>query len=361
MRATRRLGWSVLLLVLLGAAAPLAAQEWAGRGRLQGGLKDEEGKPVAGARLTFRKGTGKVDPAAPGPQPVTSNDKGKWSVGGLAGGDWGILIEKDGFLISEGQVKVSEFGPTNALNITLKKPSKEMLEAEAKSGDNAIIKAALEQGNAYMQASLWSMARAEYDKALPKLEGETLAEARAQVLRAIGQTWAMEQKWDLAVEKIELANTVNPNNADTLNLLAQTYYQSGNADKAIETLKLAIAARPGDATITKLLVDLLVDAGREEEAKPYIAQLPEGTKVDPVSLLNVGIRNYNDGKYDKAIETYNRVLADNPEMPEPYFYRSYAYMPLGKMKEAKADLLKFLSLAPNHAKAKEAKEMLDAM
>jgi hypothetical protein len=31
------------------------------------------------------------------------------------------------------------------------------------------------------------------------------------------------------------------------------------------------------------------------------------------------------------------------------------------MKEAKADLLKFLEMAPNHAKAKEAKEMLDAM
>lgn len=357
MRATRALGWSVLLFAVLASAVPMASQEWAGRGRLQGSLKDEEGKPVAGARITLRRGTEKVDPAAPGPQPITSNDKGRWAIGGLVGGPWGILIEKEGFLISEGQVAVNEFAPAAALNITLKRPTKEMLEEAAKAGDGAMIKTALEQGNAYMQASLWSMARAEYEKALTKLEPQY----QPQVLRAIGQTWAMEQKWDLAVEKIEAANALAPNDPDTLNILAQTYYQSGKVDKAIETLKAAVAARPGDATVTKLLADLLVDAGREEEAKPYIAQLPEGTKVDPVSLLNVGIRNYNDGKYDKAIETYNRVMADSPEMPEPYFYRAYAYMPMGKMKEAKADLQKFLAMAPNHAKAKEAKEMLDAM
>ena len=90
------------------------------------------------------------------------------------------------------------------------------------------------------------------------------------------------------------------------------------------------------------------------------AQLPEGTKIDPVSLLNVGIRAYNEGKYDKALESFNRVAAENPELADAYFFRALAYMPIGKMKEAKADFQKFLEMAPNHAKAKEAKEMLDA-
>lgn len=351
-----------MLLGVLAAASLLSteivqAQEWAGRGRLQGVLKDEAGKPVEGAKLTFRKGAEKVDPALPGPATIASNDKGKWSIGGLAGGAWSVLIEKDGFLISEGQLQVNEFSPAQPATITLKKPSAEMIAAQQQAAANDETRAALEAGNGFMQTQQWASARGEYEKALAQLD----AKYHPQVLRAIGQTFAMEQQFDKALERLEAAKVADPADADTLNLLAQTYYQANQPEKAIETLKASLVARPGDAATTKLLVDLLVDAGREAEAKPYEALLPEGTKIDPVSLLNVGIRAYNEGKYDRALESFNRVAAENPELADAYFFRALAYMPLGKMKEAKADFQKFLEMAPSHAKAKEAKEMLDAM
>src|SRR5262245_21975847 len=54
--------WLAIGTVLwLLASVPAVAQEWAGRGRLQGEIKDEQGQPIDGALLTFRMGTGRVD------------------------------------------------------------------------------------------------------------------------------------------------------------------------------------------------------------------------------------------------------------------------------------------------------------
>ena len=77
------------LFALILAAAPAQAQAWAGKGRLQGSLKDEQGKPVQGATITLRKGTDRVDPKADGPKPLLSDKNGKWSILGLGGGAGG--------------------------------------------------------------------------------------------------------------------------------------------------------------------------------------------------------------------------------------------------------------------------------
>lgn len=337
--------------------APLGAQEWAGRGRLQGVLKDEAGQPVAGARLTFRKGEVKIDPATPGPAPVVSNDKGKWSIGGLAGGLWSVSIEKEGFLISEGTLQVNEYAVAQPVTITMKKPSKELLEQQAQAGAGAEIRAALEAGNAFLTQEKWAEARAEYEKALAKMEDP---EYKPMVQRAVAQTYAMEKNNEKALELLEQAVASKPDDPDTLNMMGQVQYNLGQAEKAIETLKASLALKE-DPTTTQLLVNLLVDAGREEESKTYLAKLGEGAKVDPISLLNVGIRLYNENKFDKALETYNRVVAENPDLPEAYYYRALVQLPLNKMKEAKADFTKFLELAPNHKNAADAREMLKSM
>src|SRR4029078_12486961 len=101
--------------------------------------RDEQRNPVEGATITLRKGTDRVDTKADGPKPLLTDKNGKWSILGLAGGPWGILIEKQGYVPSEGQVKVDEFAIAQPLNIVLKVIPKEAIEqaqrqAEAESG-----------------------------------------------------------------------------------------------------------------------------------------------------------------------------------------------------------------------------------
>ncbi len=316
---------TVLLTVLLGVAGvPVYGQSWAGKGRLQGSVKDEAGKPVEGARITLRNGNDAVDPKKDGPALLTTDKNGKWSILGLTGGGWGILIEKPGFIPSEGRVSVNEYTVAQPLNITLKVIPKEVIQKAEKESTTGQAKSAIEKGNALLAQEKYADARAAYEEGMTKLEDKSLHPA---ILRAI----------------------------------SESYFKESKTDQAIETLKRALAVAPDDPVTLQLLVNLLVGASREAEAQTYMAKLPQGTKVDSNTLLNLGIKSFNSGKMDEALAQFDRVVSENPELSDAYYYRALVRMNKNQKKEAKADLQKLLQLDPNSKYAKEAQEFLKSL
>ena len=101
--------------------------------------------------------------------------------------------------------------------------------------------------------------------------------------------------------------------------------------------------------------------GKEKDAEQYIALLPQGTTVDPATLLNIGIKHYNEKKLDEAIAEFDRVVRENPTLGDAYYYRGLAYLASGKTAEAKADFQKLIELDPKHANAEEAREFLKSL
>lgn len=311
-----------LLLLLLLAGLPAFGQAWAGRGRLQGEVKDEQNRPVEGATIWLRMGDNPIDPQNPGdgPKPVTTSKHGKWSILGLAQGTWRVLILKEGLNPSEGQVKVLEGGaPPPPIVVTLKAAQ----AAPAQGAQNPDVLGMIERGNQLLTAEKYTEARAEYEKALALLEPAN----HPPILRGI----------------------------------ARTYFQEEQPDKAVETLKQALAIKPDDAESLRLIVNLLVAQGKEKDAEQYIALLPQGTTVDPATLLNIGIKYYNEKKLDEAIAEFDRVVRENPTLGDAYYYRGLAYLASGKTAEAKADFQKLLEIDPKHANAEEAREFLKSL
>ncbi|HEX9944327.1 MAG TPA: tetratricopeptide repeat protein [Thermoanaerobaculia bacterium] len=312
----------LLAALLLVAGAPAVwGQQWAGKGRLQGSVKDESGKPVQGAKITLRKGTERVDPKADGPASITTDKNGKWSILGLAGGPWGILLEKEGYMPSEGQVSVNEFAVAQPINVVLKVPPKEVIQQAEQQSAAGQAKAAIERGNALLNEGKYAEARASYQEGMGKLEDKSLHPA---ILRAI----------------------------------ADTYYRENKVDQAIDTLKQALALAPDDVDSLRLIVNLLVAANREPEAKTYMAKLPQGTAMDPNTVLNLGIKAFNENKMDEALNHFNRAVTENSNLADAYYYRALVYLNQDKKAEAKADLQKLLQLDPNSKYAKDAKEFL---
>jgi len=137
----------------------------------------------------------------------------------------------------------------------------------------------------------------------------------------------------------------------------------------IPELRQAVAAKhrrenamdettPDDVQAIQLIADLLSREGRDEEAEAYLQKLPEDTKLPPDMLLNVGIRLYNEQKYDQALENFNRVVAQNPDLPEAYYYRGLVYLSREANAQARADFEKLIELAPDSQQATEAREFL---
>ncbi|MEA2561827.1 MAG: hypothetical protein QOH06_3331 [Acidobacteriota bacterium] len=314
-----------LLLLLLFAGLPASAQRWAGKGRLHGEIKDEQGKPVEGATVWLRLGDAAIDPNNPGdgPKAITTNKNGKWSVLGLAGGGWRVLIVKEGFLPSEGNVKVNESGPPpQAIIISLKSMSAAQAQAVAAQQGPSVLDV-IEEGNQLLTQEKYADARAAYEKALVQLEPEN----HPAIMRGIARTW----------------------------------FQEKQPDKAVEVLKQALQIKPDDAESLRLIINLLVAQGKEKEAAEYMAKLPQGETVDPATLLNIGIKFYNEGKMAEALTEFNKVVGENPNLPDAYYYRGLAFLASGKSAEAKADFQKLLELDPKHANADEAREFLKSL
>lgn len=308
---------SIGLALLLFGAAAVGAQDWAGRGRLQGIVTDAEKNPIEGAKVTLYLGE-----EGRGPELILTDKKGRWAVIGLATGDWTFVIEAPGYKATEGVLNViSEgIGPGQTVRVTLNPLPKEVLEAAEGPDPRQMI----ERANALLLEEKYAEARTEYEKAIAEIEDP---QVHVPILRAI----------------------------------ANTYYGQGQPDEAIETLEKALAIATDDQESLKLMVTLLVNEGREEEAESYKARIAGGFKLDPNTLLNQGIEEYNAQAYDTALEYFDQVVAENPELPDAFYYRGMVYLAQGKAEEAKADFQKLLELAPGHPKAAEAKEFLEAL
>jgi Tfp pilus assembly protein PilF len=340
-----------LALVLLGAV-PVLAQAWAGHGRVQGEVKGPDGKPVEGAKIYLRQGViENLDPAnpGPGPDPLVTDKRGRWSTLGLAGGDWTVLIVKEGFMASQGTVHVTEFGPTPPVKVQLKEIPREVIqqaqEEAARASATGQARTLLEHGN-----ELLSQARAGGEGSKAKL-GEA-REAYMQGMAKLDEAQPADQAAKDAIAQTRLS---------VLQTVAGIDAELGHTDKAIADLKRVLEQKPDDPGVLQLMIDLLVREGREEEAKQYIARLPQGAKVDPNAYLNMGIKAFNEGSMDKAFESFDRAVKENPELADGYYYRGLVWMNRGKKAEARADLEKFLQLAPSHRYAADAREFLKAL
>lgn len=331
---------AALLLLPLLSATRLTGQEWKGIGRLQGIVTDEAGQPIEGAKITLRIGDQTVKPENPGPPVIATDKHGRWSMLGLSGGMWGVLIEKDGYITSEGRLKVAESGPPQqAVTIKLKTVPKEQPQNQTPKEPSKESKAnaAITEGNTALQQDKFAEARESYQQALALLDPANPEHVPVivAVQRAVASTYYREA--GQAKSKDAKAKAI---------------------DESIAALKQALTIKPDDPDTLQLLVNVLVDAGREAEAQTYMAKLPEGTKIDPDRLINLGIKYYNEKKIDKAFEEFNRAIADNPDLAEAYYYRGLVYLNKGKVPEAKADFQKLLALDPKNKFAKEAQDYL---
>ena len=80
-----------LIVLAFAIAAPVAAQDWRGVGRLGGVITDDTGKPIEGAvvKAQLIGSTGTTE--------AKTNKKGEWALNGINGGQWNLDFQKDGY------------------------------------------------------------------------------------------------------------------------------------------------------------------------------------------------------------------------------------------------------------------------
>jgi len=316
MRSLGRIIPILLSLFVLAAARPSTAQDWKGKGRLEGRITDQDGKPIAGAVVKIRV------PGRPDDGPTTkTDDKGRWTVMGLRGGDWKITVEARGFIPGETTFAVSEVYRANPLEYKMAPVPVEAPQPE-KTGLPPEVVEALNSGNEALAEKRWADARAAFEKVL----------------------------------------VTAPDNAPLLLALARSYYGEGNTEKAVEMLKKITDKDPANWGAWMLVANMLLEKGRLDEGRAALEKVPEASITDPNIFINVGVLFMNKAKMEEAESYFDKAVNLAPAKFDGYYYRGLARIALNKKDGARADFRKVIELAPPDAgEVKDAKQYLEAL
>lgn len=308
---SRRLILLTCAVLSVALSIPAIAQDWKGRGRAQGVVKDEAGEPLEGASIRLYTGL-----AESGPEPFPTQTNGRWGYLGLKLGFWTVEITAEGKDISTGTFQVQ------SQRIETLKTTLYTAEAAVVVDEAALAaKDALGRGNDLLAQGQYAEARTEFNAALEGLDPEY----RGMILMEI----------------------------------ARTYSLAGDTEGTIDALEALLQQEPENESALKLISDMLVAEGRMEEAKPYIALLPEGSTLDPDALANIGIDLFNANDFEKAIEQFDLLLDDQPDYAMGYYYRGRSHLTQLHNVEAITDFSRFLELAADSDQAGEVTEMLE--
>lgn len=309
-----------LLIVLM--AIPGAAQV-RGKGRLQGQIVDKDtGKPVGGATITINIADGSTAPIV-----VKANDKGRWSALGMINGGWNVDIDAPGYQPArKGPVPVSEFQMSPSMKIELtaivvKPPEPEAVAAPA---------------------------------------GPTIPQEVIDAVNA-GQDFLAQQKYTEAVTEFEKALPALPENMQLKQIAAQAYYKAGDLKKAVALLEIVTAADAANTGVAVLLTNLYLENNQLAEARARLATLPGDAITDPNVWVNIGILFINKEKPEEALTYFTRAVDMDMTQAASFYYRGLANLQLKKMKDAKADFQKAVSLAPDSSEGRDAAQMLASM
>lgn len=297
----------ILACALMIASSAIAQSR--GTSRIAGKTVDEQGKPVGDVIVKAQK-VGQTDIVD-----SKSNGKGEWSLRNIAGGEWRLEFSKEGFLTQEGKVTVPDDEAGPSVTVKMVKP------APPAEDPTVAINAEIKRAHAMGQAGDTAGARKIYE--------------------------------DLAAK--------HPTIYQFPFFIATTYAADKDFPKALEYIKQAGEKDPTSVDVKLLESEILMELGQKAEAKALLDAIDMTKVKDPYPFINSAINMVNDGKPAEAVTALTQLAVHFPTNASIYYYRGRANLAASKVDEAKADLEKFIGMAPPEStkEVAEAKKILD--
>jgi Flp pilus assembly protein TadD len=312
--------------LICAASMLIASEDWRGNNRLSGYVVDKAtGKPVPNAKVSLR-----IQKGGKGGPDITADANGKWAVLGMNSGMWNVDVEAPGYVVRQVNVPVSEGQRVPPMKIEL---------------EPAVVAAAAAPEAPPVEEV--------------KIGGQVVSKDIADAVEA-GNAALTAKNYKEAVTSYEKATVALPTFMPIRFALARAYYGAGDLKKAVATMADVYAADPANARNAMLYANMLLEDGQLDKGKAIVDKLP-AADVDATALTNIGIVLMNKKQPAAARDYFTKVIESNPKDADGYYYRGLATIQAGKAKEAKADLLKVIELAPDSDQAKEAREYLKSI
>jgi predicted Zn-dependent protease len=296
-----------LLLALLLFAPLTASAQVRGESRITGKVIDEKGQPVADVAVRATK-TGESQPVE-----AKTNSKGEFTLAQIASGEWMLEFSKDGYDTQSGKVPMPEGTDSRNVNVTL---------VVKQVDPNVELQAELKRAEGMMRGGQYADARKVYEDLLVK----------------------------------------NPSVHQLHRFVAAAYAGEKNYPKATEHVRALLEKDPASVENKILLADMLIEQGQNDEGLALLKGVNMAEVKDPFPFVNGAIALIRAGNADAAIALLTPVVERFPTQAELYYYRGRAYVSAKKLVEGKADIEKFVAMAPPTAQELgDAKKILEQL
>jgi tetratricopeptide (TPR) repeat protein len=333
---------------------------------VNGVVKDETGKPVVGAVVTFERTDIK------GHYEVKTKKKGDYGHYGLPMGTFDVSVSIDGKVRDTMKGFKTRPGDAAVLNFDLKATA-DQTKALQKAAETGTLTQEQERSMTKEQKEAFEKANKAKEANLAK--NKALNEAYTA-----GKNAVEAKQWDAAIESLTKASEMDASQGAIWTSLADAYVGKAQAtpaeaagfyDKGFDAYKKAIEINPTDAGLYNNYALNLAKAKKLDDAKVNLAKAAE---LDPPGAgkyyYNLGALLVNSGQNDAAMEEFKKAIAADPEYADAQYQYGVALSAkattdaTGKIiapPGAVEALQKYLDLKPDGAYAPSAKEMIAAL
>ena len=178
------------------------------------------------------------------------------------------------------------------------------------------------------------------------VRAHALAPKNTDIILLMAQISIAEGYYEDAIPLLQKGLTIAPHNAGLLSALGESYFRSENINKAMTAFQQAVVIQPSPRAYGFLGLSH-ASLGRFDQAR---LDFLNGLKLDPSNsfcLFNLGYIAQQQGDYQTAINTYERVLRGNPDFPNALLQLATLRMQSRQFPEAEALLKRYVRVARN--------------
>jgi len=332
----------------------------------EGVVKDETGKPVQGAVVTFERTDIK------GHYQLKTDKKGHYGHYGLPNGVYTVTVAIDGKVRDTVNGFHTSFGDPKQLNFDLKATA-DSQKALQKAAETGTLSADQERGMTKEQKD-------QFEKTVKAKEAQMAKNKALNDAYTTGKNAVDAKQWDTAIESLNKAAEMDPKQGAVWTTMADAYVGKAKAtpaeasadyDKGFDAYKKALEIDPTDAGLYNNYALALAADKKLDDAKTNLAK---AAQLDPPGAgkyyYNMGALLVNGNQGDAALEEFKKAVEADPTYADAQYQ-------LGMTLAAKATtdpkgritpfpgtveaLQKYLELKPDGVNAASAKEMIAAL
>jgi len=289
------------LIILLNSLLPTPAA--AQTGRVGGVVKGEDGQAIKGATVTAE------NPNIGQSLTATTDDKGRFVMIGLRGGQWRFVSQAPGFTAEGAIASVRMGAPNPPVTFVLKKTGNANFGAlgglSAKD-----LQAELDRAEAMFKEERWDDAIAAYRGVL------TQAPPLAVIQLQIAAAYRHKKDYGAALTAYRDLLKAEPNNEKASIGIALTEVEQGDIEAADRTMLEAAQGPAAGRDVFYALADMKLERGDLDQAITYYQKAAEADPAWGKPLYRLGMGALKKGDTPGATKFLQQVIAVDPVSAE---------------------------------------------